>query len=273
MHSFSSLIASIYGTEQDKVNCSFYFKIGACRHGDRCSRKHIKPQYSQTILVSNVWQNPKYANMIETNSAGPSTSSPFPQPQAQEADVSENEVQRQFDEFYEDFYVELAQFGSLVEMHVCDNVGEHLIGNVYARYELEEDAQRAVDGLNDRWYNKRPLFAELSPVTDFREACCRQHETNDCQRGGFCNFMHVRTANRRLIRDLQHEQAVEQRIKKEAERNKSRGWKEELGSGRGGEGDWRKGASGGDWRSGQNGGGAHESHIEDRRRSTSPVPR
>jgi len=26
------------GTEQDRVNCSFYLKIGACRHGDRCSR-------------------------------------------------------------------------------------------------------------------------------------------------------------------------------------------------------------------------------------------
>ena len=38
-------------------------------------------------------------------------------------------------------------------MHVCDNVGEHLIGNVYARYEWEEEAQRAVDALNDRWYN------------------------------------------------------------------------------------------------------------------------
>lgn len=200
--------------------------------------------------------------MNDVNQAGPSTSSPGPQ----EADVKEAEVQRQFDEFYEDFFVELAQFGSLVEMHVCDNISEHLIGNVYARYEREEDAQRAVDALNDRWYNKRPLFAELSPVTDFREACCRQHETNDCTRGGICNFMHVRTANRRLLRDLQHEQAVEQRMKNEAERNKARGWKEEIGSGGGGEGDWRKGASGGDWRSGQKGG-------EDRRRSISPVAR
>lgn len=129
----ASYLASIYGTEQDKVNCSFYFKIGACRHGDRCSRKHIKPQFSQTILIYNVWQNQKHANL--------------------ESNLSEEEVQKQFDEFYEDFYVELAQFGTLVEMHVCDNIGEHLIGNVYARYEWEEEAQRAVDALNDRWYN------------------------------------------------------------------------------------------------------------------------
>ena len=35
---------------------------------------------------------------------------------------------------------------------VCDNVGDHLIGNVYARYEWETEAQTAVDSLNDRWY-------------------------------------------------------------------------------------------------------------------------
>jgi hypothetical protein len=35
---------------------------------------------------------------------------------------------------------------------VCDNVGDHLIGNVYARYEWETEAQTAVDNLNDRWY-------------------------------------------------------------------------------------------------------------------------
>lgn len=35
---------------------------------------------------------------------------------------------------------------------VCDNVGDHLIGNVYARYEWETEAQAAVDNLNERWY-------------------------------------------------------------------------------------------------------------------------
>lgn len=35
---------------------------------------------------------------------------------------------------------------------VCDNVGDHLIGNVYARYEWETEAQAAVDNCNQRWY-------------------------------------------------------------------------------------------------------------------------
>merc|ERR1712227_997566 len=55
----ASHLAAIYGSEQDKVNCSFYLKIGACRHGERCSRKHIKPQYSQTIVILNMYTNPQ----------------------------------------------------------------------------------------------------------------------------------------------------------------------------------------------------------------------
>lgn len=42
-------------------------------------------------------------------------------------------------------------------LQVCDNVGDHLIGNVYARYEWESEAQTAVDNLNDRWYAGKQL--------------------------------------------------------------------------------------------------------------------
>jgi len=44
-------LARIHGTEEDKVNCPFYYKIGACRHSDRCSRLHHKPAFSPTLLI------------------------------------------------------------------------------------------------------------------------------------------------------------------------------------------------------------------------------
>lgn len=72
------------GTEQDRVNCSFYYKIGACRHGDRCSRKHIRPPFSQTILLPNVYQNPAKT--------------------PEGVNWSAEQLQRDFDTFYEDFY-------------------------------------------------------------------------------------------------------------------------------------------------------------------------
>jgi splicing factor U2AF 35 kDa subunit len=74
-------------------------------------------------------------------------------------------------------------------MHVCENTGDHLAGNVYARYKNEEDAQKAIEALNSRWYAARPVYAELSPVTDFKEADCRQRGEAKCNRGGMCNFM------------------------------------------------------------------------------------
>ena len=46
--------------------------------------------------------------------------------------------------------------------------------NIQFRY--EEDAEKAVTELNNRWFNGLPIHSELSPVTDFREACCRQYE-------------------------------------------------------------------------------------------------
>ncbi|SAM07099.1 hypothetical protein [Absidia glauca] len=178
-------LASIYGTEKDKVNCSFYFKIGACRHGERCSRKHVKPTFSQTMLIANMYRTPGQE-----------------QPQVVAGD------QEDFDLFYEDIFTELASFGEVEEMIVCDNVGDHLVGNVYCQFRNEEDAGKAVESLNDRFYAGRPLYAELSPVTDFREACCRQNEIAECNRGGFCNFMHLKHPSRSLRRDLQEGQRL-----------------------------------------------------------------
>ena len=54
----AEFLASIFGTEKDRVNCPFYFKIGACCHGERCSRQHNRPTFSQTILLLHMYQNP-----------------------------------------------------------------------------------------------------------------------------------------------------------------------------------------------------------------------
>ena len=101
----ASYLASIFGTEQDKVNCSFYYKIGACRHGDRCSRKHVKPSYSQTILLPNLYQNPAYD---PKNKMNPS------------------QLQNHFDAFYEDFWCEMCKYGETEEVVVCDNNNDRM---------------------------------------------------------------------------------------------------------------------------------------------------
>ena len=122
-------LASIFGTEKDKVNCSFYFKIGACRHGDRCSRLHNKPTFSQTILLQNMYQNPN---------------NPARNPDGRKV-LTDQEEQAHFDEFFEDVFIELEdKYGEIEEMNVCDNLGDHLIGNVYIKFNGEDNAEKAV---------------------------------------------------------------------------------------------------------------------------------
>lgn len=183
-------LASIFGTEKDKVNCSFYFKIGACRHGDRCSRIHNKPTFSQTVLLQNFYANPQ--NSLKSADGSHLV-----------ANVSDEEMQEHYDNFFEDVFVECEdKYGEIEEMNVCDNLGDHLVGNVYIKFRREEDAEKAVNDMNNRWFGGRPIYAELTSVTDFREACCRQYEMGECTRSGFCNFMHLKPISRELRRYL-----------------------------------------------------------------------
>lgn len=48
-------------------------------------------------------------------------------------------------------------------------------------------------------FSGRPIIVDFSPVTDFREATCRQYEENVCNRGGYCNFMHLKKISRLVI--------------------------------------------------------------------------
>ena len=55
-------------------------------------------------------------------------------------------------------------------------------------FSREEDAEKAQDALNERWFGGEAVAAELSPVTNFREACCRDYEMGECTRGGLINL-------------------------------------------------------------------------------------
>lgn len=135
-------LASIFGTEKDRVNCPFYFKIGACRHGDRCSRLHTKPSISPTLLLSNMYQRP---DMIT------------PGVDAQGQPIDPRKIQEHFEvflhfifppflftrvyyslvfiqfhmlrvqEFYEDLFEELSKYGEIESLNICDNLADHMV--------------------------------------------------------------------------------------------------------------------------------------------------
>lgn len=175
-------LASIFATEKDKVNCSFYFKIGACRHGEKCTKLHNRPTFSQTVLLRNLYLSPlnsaQTANQLESH--------------------VQKELQMHFDDVYEELFVEMeAKYGEIEELNICENLSDHLVGNTYVKFRYEEDAEKACNDLNNRWFNGQPIYAELSPVTDFHEASC-QFAGKQCPRGGFCNFLHLKSISRSL---------------------------------------------------------------------------
>lgn len=90
--------------------------------------------------------------------------------------LDKDKAQQILDDFYEEVYEEVKQFGKIEDIQVCENLGEHMVGNVYIKYFDEEDAGNALQGLNGRYYAGRLLVVEFSPVTDFREARCRQFD-------------------------------------------------------------------------------------------------
>lgn len=167
----------------DKSLCTFYQKIGACRHGDKCSRRHVKPTESKTILLANLFQDPQKVN--------PKNKPLLPE---------------DFDAFYTDVFLKVAEQGEVESIVVCENENFHLNGNVYVRFSSLSAAQNAVMTLNQEWFGGRPVYCDLLPVQSFYEANCRAHDSNSCNRGGLCNFMHVRHPNPELRRKLKQAQ-------------------------------------------------------------------
>ena len=37
-------------------------------------------------------------------------------------------------DFYEDIFLELAKYGEVEYLNVCDNLADHMVGNVYAKF-------------------------------------------------------------------------------------------------------------------------------------------
>ena len=54
--------------------------------------------------------------------------------------VDKDQVQDDFEDFYEEVFLEFTKYGKIEEMNVCDNIGDHMVGNVYVKFEDEGDS-------------------------------------------------------------------------------------------------------------------------------------
>merc|ERR1712061_829706 len=146
-------------------------------------------------------------------------------------------------------------YGEIEDLVVVDNLCDHMIGNVYVKYYHEEDAERALMKLTGRFYSGKLIQAEYTTVSDFREARCRAFHETRCNRGAYCNFMHIkhipRAIKRRVVREMydDHPEYLGQVSKKDKkkekkDRSRSRGRDKEKKSGK--DRDRGRGDEGGD---------------------------
>ncbi|XP_037368570.1 LOW QUALITY PROTEIN: U2 small nuclear ribonucleoprotein auxiliary factor 35 kDa subunit-related protein 2 [Talpa occidentalis] len=166
--------------EKDRANCPFYSKTGACRFGDRCSRKHNFPASSPTLLIKSMFTT-FGMEQCRRDDYDPDAS----------LEYSEEETYQQFLDFYEDVLPEFKNVGKVIQFKVSCNLEPHLRGNVYVQYQSEEECQAALSLFNGRWYAGRQLQCEFCPVTRWKMAICGLFEIQQCPRGKHCNFLHV----------------------------------------------------------------------------------
>lgn len=165
-----------FGTEQDKDHCPFHIKTGACRFGQRCSRVHFYPDKSCTLLIKNMYNGPGLA-----------------WEQDEGLEYTDEEVERCYEEFYEDVQTEFLKFGEIVNFKVCRNGSFHLRGNVYVHYKSLDSAVLAYHSINGRYYAGKQVTCEFVGVTRWKVAICGEYMKSrfkTCSHGTACNFIH-----------------------------------------------------------------------------------
>ena len=121
-------LASIFCIDKDNVNCPFYFEIGACRHGDQCSATYETNHLSHHLAF-------KYV---------PETDMVTPGMDIQGHAMDPRKIQEHFEDFSEDLFDELSKYEELESLNICNNLVDHMVGNVYVQFQEEESSYECV---------------------------------------------------------------------------------------------------------------------------------
>ncbi|KAL6939156.1 hypothetical protein ACO0RG_002983 [Hanseniaspora osmophila] len=158
--------------------CSFFLTYGICRYGNNCTREHIEPQNSVTLLLERFYDKQLL-------------------------------LAQPFDALYLDIFQQMHNYGKILDLVVCENDTDHLRGNVYVRFEKTEDCLKAFHDINNKWYNKKPVYARLTnitrlsnlvcPVHSSGKACAKRNQNNEPME---CFQLHVKSPSKNLKKEV-----------------------------------------------------------------------
>ncbi|KAI3503013.1 hypothetical protein L1887_31447 [Cichorium endivia] len=109
---------------------------------------------------------------------------------------TEEEVERSYEEFYEDVHTEFLKFGEIINFKVCRNGSFHLRGNVYIEYKSLDSAVMAYNSVHGRYFAGKQVKCEFVSLTRWKVAICGEYmksRLKTCSRGSACNFLHCFT--------------------------------------------------------------------------------
>lgn len=167
-------------TRPDQPLCPFFSKVAACRFRDNCSRNHVRPGISNTLLIPGFYKNFELNMRYERE---------FDIDIGLECD--EKEAYEKFYEFFEDISTELKNYGQIIELNVCRNQEIHLLGNVYVQFRSRRHSLKAYRNLCGRFYGGRKITAEFCSIPSWSEAVCGLFFRKMCPKGKNCNYLHL----------------------------------------------------------------------------------
>ena len=88
---------------------------------------------------------------------------------------------------------------------MVDNLSDHLIGNVYAKFFDEKAASNAYENLKGKYYHSDLVVEEYCPIINPKDGKCYKYEDGLCNKGPYCNFLHFKEINYSLVKSLKDE--------------------------------------------------------------------
>jgi len=200
-------------SRQNNQPCQFFTKTGICKYGDKCTKRHVRPLRSRTVMFHRLYSDPVYIErgkrLNEMRKSGRLQQDHgydrnLLRKAAEEDGLNKKRIQEQLEQFFKDIFVELSlKYGKIEDMGIAGNLNKYLNGNVYVVFENESSANICYLKTNKRWYNGRPIICELSPVVSLDMACCKSYETKGvCDRENSCGYAHFLKIDPKLEKTL-----------------------------------------------------------------------
>ena len=203
----------MFGVYDPSVLCPDFSQTGCCVSGDKCSKFHLRPPISRTILFPHMFVN---LEAISPETLSDSEGNLYR--------YTDKFLQKRLEDFYEDVWTEMITFGDVEDLLIARNSCEHLVGNVYVRFATLRQAKKAFEALQGKTFEGRIVLPEYCIALDFNEAICLPNEEGKCahMERHTCSLVHVAAVSQKLQRKLLKTSALYKASCMERQREKER---------------------------------------------------